>query len=50
MDDFDLQIELLLEANERDHDFRLDLDAFLSTARSRLKDGTGLHLGNLQGI
>ena len=46
VDDFNLQVELLLEADQRDHHFRLDLDAFLQHGRGRLEDGAGLHLGD----
>ena len=37
MDDFDLQVEFLLEADQRDHDFRLHFDALLSALRPRLR-------------
>ena len=47
VDDLDLQIELLLEADQRNHDFGLDLDAFLLHDRRRFEDGAGLHLGDL---
>ena len=48
MDDLDLEIEFLLEADERDHDFRLHLDAFLLDLGGGFEDGAGLHLGDFR--
>ena len=48
MDDFDLEVELLLEPNERDHDLRLHLDVFLRHISGGLKDRTDLHLGDFR--
>ncbi len=46
VDDLDLQIELALEADQRDHHFGLDFDAFLQHGGGGLEDGAGLHLGD----
>ncbi len=46
MDDVDLQVELLLEADERDHDLGLDLDAFLLHHRGGFEDRARLHRGD----
>ena len=43
MHDLDLQIQLLLEPDERDHDLGPDLDAFLLDLRGGLEDGARLH-------
>jgi len=48
MDDFNLQIQFLLEADERDHDFRLALDAFLLHKRRSFENCARLHLGNFR--
>ena len=45
--DLDLQVQLLLEADQRDHDLGLDLDAFLLHLRGGLEDRPRLHLGDL---
>ena len=47
MHDLHLQIELLLEANQRNHDLGLHFDAVLQHGCRRLKNGPRLHLGNL---
>ena len=46
--DLDLQIELLLEADERNHDLRLDLDAFLLHDRRGLEHRARLHRRDLR--
>jgi hypothetical protein len=43
VDDLDLEIELLLEADERDHDLGLGLEAGLRRIGGGLEDGAGLH-------
>ena len=43
MDHFELQVELLLEADERNHDLGMDLDPFLLHHRRRFEDGARLH-------
>ena len=43
MDDFGLEVELLLETDERDHHFRLDLDLLLGHVGGGFEDGAGLH-------
>ena len=45
--DLELQIELLLEADERNHDLRLHLDPFLLHDRRRLEHGARLHRRDL---
>ena len=47
MDDFDLQIQFAFKADERDHDFGFNLDAFLLDFRGGFENGAGLHLGDL---
>ena len=47
MDDLDLQVQLLLEAHQRNHDLGMHLDACFLNVGSRLKHCTRLHLGNL---
>ena len=39
VDDLRLGLQLRQEADQRDHDFRLDLDAFLLHVAGRLEDG-----------
>ena len=48
MHDFRLQVQLLLEAHQRNHHLRLHLDLLLGDQSGRLKDGAGLHLGDLR--
>ena len=48
MDDLDLQIELLLEPDQRDHDLGLGLEALLGRVSRGLEDGAGLHAGDLR--
>ena len=48
MDDLDLEIELLLEPDERDHDLGLHLDLLLRHVGGGFEDGAGLHLGDLR--
>ena len=48
MDDLGLEIEFLLEPDERDHDFRLHLDLLLRDFGRGFEDGAGLHLGDLR--
>ena len=43
-DDLRLGLQLGQEADQRDHDLRLDLDAFLLHVAGRLEDGPRLHL------
>ena len=47
MDDFELELEFLGEPDQRNHDLRFALDAFLLHERRGLENGPGLHLGNL---
>ncbi len=47
VDDLDLQIQLLLEGDERNHDLRLNLDPLLLHHRGRLEHGARLHRGDL---
>ncbi len=48
MNDRDLQIEFLLEADERDHDFRLGLDTLFLRIRRRFEHRARLHFGDLR--
>ena len=48
MDDLGLEIEFLLEADERDHDFRLHLDLLLRDIGRGFEDGARLHLGDFR--
>ena len=48
MDDFDLQVELPLEAHQRNHDFGLHFDALLLHFGRGFKNSTGLHFRNLR--
>ena len=48
VDDLGLEIELLLEADERDHDFGLHLDLLLRDVGGGFEDGARLHLGDLR--
>ncbi len=47
MDDLNLQVELPLEADQRDHDLGPNLDAFLLHLRGGFEDRARLHFGNL---
>ena len=47
VDDLGLGLQFGQEADQRDHDLRLDLDAFLLHVAGGLEDGPGLHLGDL---
>ena len=48
MDDFRLEVEFLLEADERDHHLGFHRDLFLRDIGGGFKDRTGLHLGDLR--
>ena len=48
MNDLGLEIEFLLEADERNHDFGLHLDLLLRDIGRGFEDGAGLHLGDLR--
>ncbi len=48
MNDCDLQIELFLESDKRNHDFWLDLDAHFLDLCCSFKDCASLHLGDLR--
>jgi len=47
VDEGDLLIELLLKADERDHDLGLGLEAFLGRFGGGFEDSADLHFGNL---
>ena len=47
VNDFDLEVEFLLEANERNHDFGLHFDLLLRHIGGSFEDGAGLHFGDL---
>jgi len=48
VDDGRLQIELLLETDERNHNFRLGLEPLLGRLGGGLEDGAGLHARDLR--
>ena len=48
MDDLHLELELAGVADERDHDFGLDLDAFLDALGGGFEDGPRLHFGDFR--
>ena len=48
MDDLDLELQFPRETDERNHDFRLHLDAFLLHLGGRFKNSARLHLGDLR--
>jgi hypothetical protein len=48
VDDLHLEVELLLEADERDHDLRLHLDLLLRHVSGGFEDGAGLHGGDFR--
>ena len=48
MHDFDLQVEFLLKANERNHDFRTHLDPSLLHFGGGFEDRARLHLGDFR--
>ena len=48
VDDFHLEIELLFEADERDHDLRLHFDLLLRHVSGGFEDGAGLHSGDFR--
>ena len=48
VDDFHLQIELALEADQRHHHFRLHFHAFRQHLRGGLENRPGLHLGDFR--
>src|SRR5579862_5892206 len=46
VDDFDLEVELLFEADERDHDFGMNLNAGFLNVGGSLEDSARLHFGD----
>ena len=48
MDDLDLEVEFLLEADEGNHDFGMHFDSLLLNFRSGFEHSAGLHFGNFR--